>query len=265
MGLFQPTVTITVKPDAGYQLGTLAVTDTRDNEIALRAKDDGTYTFMMPSRNVKVKATFVSDGSYTTCPGDSTCPMYGYTDLDCEAWYHDGVHYAIEKGLMSGYGDGIFKPNAGTTRAMITVMLWRLNGSPVVNYLLDFEDVAEGQWYTEAIRWAKSEGIAGGYGNGYFGTNDAITREQMVTILWRYAKYKGADVSVGEDTNILSYNDASDVAEYAIPAMQWACGSGMVQGTNDPNGEGMILDPESNAVRAQIATMIQRFCENILK
>jgi len=140
-----------------------------------------------------------------------------------------------------------------------------LNGSPVVNYLLDFEDVEEGKWYTEAIRWAKSEGVAEGYGNGFFGTNDAITREQMVTILWRYAQYKGIDVSVGENTNILSYNDAFDVAEYAIPAMQWACGSGMVQGMNDPDGEGMVLAPESKGTRAQIATMMMRFCENIMK
>ena len=92
-----------------------------------------------------------------------------------------------------------------------------------------------------------------------------MTREQMVTILWRYAQYKGYDVSVGEDTNILSYDDAFDVAEYAIPAMQWACGSGMVQGMNDPDGEGMILAPESKGTRAQIATMMMRFCTEIVQ
>jgi len=259
------TVTITVTPEDGYALYKLTVTDSQGNEIELTDKGDGTFTFKMPSRKVSVEASFVDDGSFSVCPGDHTCPIWPYTDAEATAWYHDGVHYCIENGLMTGYGNGIFKPNADTTRAMITVMLWRLNGSPVVNYLLDFEDVEEGQWYTEAIRWAKSEGIATGYGNGYFGTNDAITREQMVTILWRYAQYKGVDVSVGENTNILSYNDAFDVAEYAIPAMQWACGSGMVQGMNDPNGEGMILAPESKGTRAQIATMMMRFCENVLK
>ena len=259
------TVTITVDPEAGYVLNKLTVKDDQGNKIEVTDKGDGTYTFKMPSRKVTVTAAFATDGSFSVCPGDHTCPIWPYTDAEATAWYHDGVHYCIENGLMTGYGNGIFKPNADTTRAMITVMLWRLNGSPVVNYLLDFEDVEEGQWYTEAIRWAKSEGIATGYGNGYFGTNDAITREQMVTILWRYAQYKGIDVSVGENTNILSYNDAFDVAEYAIPAMQWACGSGMVQGMNDPDGEGMILAPESKGTRAQIATMMMRFCTEIMQ
>lgn len=259
------TVTITVTPEDGYALYKLTVTDSQGNKIELTDKGDGTFTFKMPGGKVTIEASFVDDGSFSVCPGDHTCPIWPYTDAETTAWYHDGVHYCIENGLMTGYGNGIFKPNADTTRAMITVMLWRLNGSPVVNDLLDFEDVEEGQWYTEAIRWAKSEGIAAGYGNGYFGTNDAITREQMVTILWRYAQYKGIDVSVGEDTNILSYNDAFDMAEYAIPAMQWACGSGMVQGMNDPNGEGMILAPESKGTRAQIATMMMRFCTEIVK
>ena len=259
------TVTITVTSEDGYVLKELSVTDSQGNEIEVTNKGDGTYTFKMPHRKVTVTASFATDGSFSVCPKDNTCPIWPYTDAETTAWYHDGVHYCIENGLMAGYGDGIFKPNADTTRAMITVMLWRLNGSPVVNYLMDFEDVEDGKWYTEAIRWAKSERIAEGYGNGFFGTNDAITREQMVTILWRYAQYKGIDVSVGEDTNILSYNDAFDVSEYAIPAMQWACGSGMVQGMNDPNGEGMILAPESKGTRAQIATMMMRFCEEILK
>ena len=259
------TVTITVTTEDGYVLKELSVTDSQDNKIEVTDKGNGTYTFKMPRRKVTVEASFVAAGSFSVCPKDDTCPIWPFTDAETTAWYHDGVHYCIENGLMAGYGDGIFKPNADTTRAMITVMLWRLNGSPVVNYLLDFEDVEEGKWYTEAIRWAKSEGIAAGYGNGYFGTNDAVTREQMVTILWRYAQYKGIDVSVGEDTNILSYNDAFNVAEYAIPAMQWACGSGMVQGMNAPDGKGMILAPESKGTRAQIATMMMRFCTEIVQ
>jgi len=259
------TVTLTVTPEDGYLLSALDVTDTRGNKIEVADKGNGIYTFKMPSRRVTVTAAFASDGSYSTCSGDHTCPIWFYTDIEPTAWYHDGVHYIIEKGLMTGYGNGIFKPDANTSRAMIAVMLWRLEGSPVVNYLLDFEDVKAETWYTEAIRWAKSEGIIGGYGNGCWGPDDAVTREQMVTILWRYAQYKGNDVSVGEDTNILSYDDVFDVAEYAIPAMQWACGSGMVQGMNDPDGEGMILAPESKGTRAQIATMLMRFCEEILK
>jgi len=140
---------------------------------------------------------------------------------------------------------------------MIITTLWRLEGSPVVNYLMAFDDVDAEQWYTEAIRWASSEKIIEGYGDGKFGTNDAVTREQLVTIMFRYAKYKGYDVLVGEDTNILSYDDAFDVAEWAIPAMQWACGSGMVE------GNAMNLMPQGNAERAQAAAILQRFCDNV--
>ncbi len=162
------TVVITPDPDNGYEVDEIIVTDKNGTPVTVTDNGDGTYSFKQPSGKVNIEVTFKE--IIKVCPGDKTCPMYGYTDLDMTAWYHDGVHYCIENGLMSGYGDGIFKPNADTTRAMITVMLWRLNGSPVVNDLLDFEDVEEGQWYTEAIRWAKSEGIAEGYGNGYFGT-----------------------------------------------------------------------------------------------
>ena len=255
------TITLNATPEDGYVLDELTVTDSQGNKIDVTDKGNGTYTFKMPKRKAAVTATFAPDGGNSTCPADHTCPIYPFTDAEPTAWYHDGVHYCIENGLMAGYGNDIFMPNADTTRAMITVMLWRLNGSPVVNYVLDFEDVEEG----EAIRWAKSESIADGYGNGYFGTNDAITREQMVTILWRCAQYKGIDVSVGEDTNILSFEDAVDVAEYAIPAMQWAGGSGMVVGKNNADGTGMLLDPEGSGTRAQIATMMMRFCENIME
>ena len=207
--------------------------------------------------------TYIMD--YRDCTANTACPIWPYTDADSGAWYHDGVHFCLENGLMIGFGDGIFKPNAPTTRAMLIVMLWRLNGSPVVNYALDFADVKEGTWYTEAVRWAKSEGVAGGYGNGKFGPNDTLTREQMVVMLYRYARYKGCDVSVGEDTNILSFDDATTVAEYAIPAMQWACGSGVVGGKDAADGSGLILDPKGSTTRAQMATMVMRFCAEIVK
>lgn len=247
------TVTITVTPDEGYVLSGLTVTDKSGKEIAVTEKN-GKYTFTMPASNVTVSACFVKAG----CPKDETCPVSAFSDADAGAWYHDGAHYCLEHDLMKGLGDGRFAPEDDTSRVMIVMMLWRLNGSPVVNYALDFEDVDEGAWYTEAVRWAVSEGIAGGYGNGKFGPEDTVTREQMVTILWRYAQYKGCDVSVGEDTDILSYGDAAEVAEYAIPAMQWACGSGMVEGKQD--GNGLRLDPRGSTTRAQTATMMMRFC-----
>lgn len=200
-----------------------------------------------------------------SCPKDETCPMYPFTDVDVNAWYHDGVHYAIENGLMKGTSttEKLFSPNGTTTRAQIVTILWRMENEPAVNYDMSFEDVADGKWYTEAVRWAAANEIVFGY-NGKFNPNDPITREQFAAILWRYAKYKGYDVSVGENTNILSYEDALTVSEYAVPAMQWVCGTGIIQGISSANG-GMLLDPQGNAIRSQAATIIMRFDENVKK
>lgn len=248
------TVTITVTPEDGYALDELTVTDSQGNRIELTDKGDGTFTFKMPSRKVTVEAVFVPDGSFSTCTGGSACPIYPYTDADPAAWYHDGVHYCIENGLMAGYGNNIFKPDAATTRGMLAVMLWRLEGSPVVNYALNFEDVAEGQWYTEAIRWAVSEGIATGYGNGYFGTNDAITREQLAAMLWRYAGSPESSRSLDH------FGDAMEVSGYAVEALAWANEHGIVVGVGNNT-----LSPQSHATRAQVATMLMRMVQATTK
>ena len=181
-----------------------------------------------------------------------------FTDVPEGAWYEDAAAYVYKHGLMAGTSATTFAPDVTTSRAMIATILWRMAGSPVVNYAMTYTDVAQGQWYSEAVRWATSEGVVTGYGNGLFGTNDPITREQFAAMLWRYAQTEDYDVSVGEDTNILSYTDAFDVAEYAIPAMQWACGAGVINGT----GDGSTLTPQGQATRAQAAVMLMRFCEN---
>ena len=191
------------------------------------------------------------------CPKDATCPISAFTDARTTAWYHDGVHWAIENSVMNGVGDGKFAPNGITTRAQVVTMLWRLEGSPAYVGMSEFSDVDNEQWYGPAIRWASAEGIVNGYDDGRFGANDAVTREQLVTILYRYAQYKKMDVSVGEDTNILSYDDAFDVSEWAIPAMQWACGSGIVNGI-DKDGK-LVLAPADSSTRAVVATMLWRF------
>ena len=154
---------------------------------------------------------------------------------------------------MTGTSGTLFSPNATTTRAMIVTILWRVEGEPEVDYAMTFADVAADTWYTEAVRWAASEGIVEGYSKTAFGPNDPITREQLAAILWRYAKYLELDVSVGEDTNILSYTDAAEISEYAIPAIQWACGSGLMEGSNG------ALTPKGYATRAQVATMLMRW------
>jgi len=255
------TVTIIPNPDRGYEVDEIIVTDKNGNPVTVTRNGDGTYSFKQPSGKVNIEVTFKE--IVKACPGDKTCPMHGYTDLDMTAWYHDGIHFCIENDLMNGIGDNQFNPGGTTTRAMIVTILWRLEGGPDMRDAQWFEDVPVGQWYSDAIVWAAFNGIVDGYGNGYFGTNDAITREQFVTIMFRYAKYKGYDVSVGENTNILSYDDAFDVADWAIPAMQWACGSGLIQGI--ANDSTLNLEPQGNATRAQAATILHRFCEAISK
>jgi|GEM_PF-4332169 len=198
-----------------------------------------------------------SSAAYTVCAKDDSCPLGAFGDLTAAAWYHDGVHYCLENGLMRGVSGGKFLPDGSTTRAQLVTVLWRLEGSPETTGAVRFGDTAGGAWYTEAVRWAAGCGVVKGYDNGCFGPNDAVTREQMAAILYRYAQHKGYDVSAGEDTNILSFNDAFAVSEYAIPAMQWACGSGMVRGIAQKGG--MALAPRDTTTRAQTATLLMRF------
>ena len=179
-----------------------------------------------------------------------------FEDVGTDAWYSDAVAYVYRNGLMSGTSGSTFSPDAAITRAQLVTILWRMAGSPQVNGLMDFDDVSQDAYYTEAVRWAASEGIAGGYGNGLFGSDDPITREQMAAILYRFAQHMGYDVSIGEDTNILSYTDAPDVSGYAVAALQWACGAGIIRGT----GDGSTLTPQGGATRAQAAVILTRFC-----
>lgn len=240
------TVTITAIPDEGYELDTLTVTDSKGKEIDLTHKGGNEYTFKMPAGRVEIEVSFREI--------EVELP---FTDVPEGAWYADAAAYVYEHGLMAGTSATTFAPDATTSRSMIATILWRMAGSPVVNYAMDYTDVAQGQWYSEAIRWAASEGIVGGYGNGLFGTNDPITREQFAAMLYRFAQEQGYDVSIGENTNILSYTDVADLSEYAISAMQWAVGAGIINGT----GDGSTLSPHGQATRAQAAVMLMRFCE----
>ena len=242
------TVTITVTPDEGYELESLTVLDSRDNEIALTDKGDGKYTFTMPSGRVTVEASFA----------EIAPEPLPFGDVDDGDWFADAVRFVYENGMMNGVSETDFAPHAATSRSMIVTILYRLEGEPVVDYAMDFTDVAGDAYYAEAVRWAASEGIVGGYGGGLFGSDDAVTREQLAVILYRYAVYKGYDVSIGEDTNILSYDDFADLSEYAIPAMQWACGAGIITGVTDAT-----LVPQGEATRAQVAAMLMRFVEAI--
>lgn len=184
-----------------------------------------------------------------------------FADVPESYWAYDAIQYVYGEGLMAGTSGTTFAPENVTTRGQIVTILWRLSGSPVVNYLMDFDDVDPAAYYAEAIRWAVSEGIAGGYGGGVFGPNDPITREQLAVMLHRYAQHEGYDVSIGEDTNILSYADAFTVSEYAVSALQWACGAGIISGT----GDGSSLSPGGSATRSQVAMILMRFCQEFVE
>ena len=252
-GEFGFTMTLTAplgKTNAGYWANLYYYntrTRTLEFQSASKIATDGTASF--PFSHASDYAIVIDTDSHEPVE-------LPFTDVPEDAWYEDAAGYVYKHGLMAGTSATTFAPEVTTSRAMIATILWRMAGSPVVNYAMTYTDVAQGQWYSEAVRWATSEGVVTGYGNGLFGTNDPITREQFATMLWRYAQTEGYDVSIGEDTNILSYTDVADLSEYAIPAMQWACGARVINGT----GDGSTLTPQSQATRAQAATVLMRFC-----
>ena len=198
-------------------------------------------------------------GQYNNCPKDETCPMSKFTDVDMKAWYHDGVHYCLDNSIMTGFPGDLFKPNGTTTRAQIAQILYNLEGQPAFMNDNVFTDVVSGSWYEKAVVWAQGKGVVAGYPDGTFKPNDPITREQLAVILYNYAKYKEIDVTVDENTNSLSFNDFWDTSEWAKPAMMWAIDRELIVGTN------WDLKPQGDAVRAQAATIMCKFCETVVK
>ena len=169
-------------------------------------------------------------------------------------WFAEDVAYVADKGLMTGTGDGKFSPSMTTSRGMIVTILWRMEGEAAAQTVPAFADVAEGAYYAKAVAWAAENSIVTGYSDSVFGPNDAITREQLAVILFRYSQSKGlAAVDAAEHLN--AFVDAADVSSYAVQAMNWAVGQGLIQGSN-----GLLL-PQGTADRAQIAAVLHRFCE----
>ncbi len=205
----------------------------------------------------KVTKSFTLYAKWVESTNDNTEWVNSFNDVNENDWYYETVRAICEQGLMKGVSDTEFAPNDNITRGMFVTLLYRAENEPVAPKL-NFNDVPSGQYYTEAIAWASANNIVSGISDTEFAPNNNITREQIATILHRYAQYKNYDVSVGEDTNILSYNDADKMSEYAIPALQWAIGSGIISG----KGNG-ILDPTGNATRAETATMMIRFLNTI--
>ena len=241
------TVTLTPVPDEGYALSTLTVTDRFGDAVRVTEQADGTYTFPMPNGQVTVNATFVETEEPVAEP---------FVDVAEGDWFYDAVVYAYQNELMDGVGGNRFAPNSETTRVQLVTILYRLEGEPAVSGDLPFTDVEAGIWYTDAILWAAQNNIVNGVSDTEFAPGDDLTRQQLVTILYRYAQDKGYDVSASADLS--GYPDADQVQDYAQPAMAWAVAENIIQGMEDGT-----LKPAGNASRAQIATILMRFCEDV--
>lgn len=244
------TVTITVTPDEGYELDKLAVYDEDGDKIGLKDKGDGKFTFEMPKSDVEIEVSFALI--------EDEAVKANFADVAADAWYADAVQYVYENGMMSGTSETTFSPDLTTTRGMIVTILYRLENEPTVTGTTAFTDVAADQYYANAVAWAAQNGIVSGIDATTFAPNNAITREQMAAILYRYAQFKGYDVSAKADLSV--YTDAAQVSTYATNAMAWANGAQLITGTSQAT-----LTPAGNATRAQVATILMRFCENIAK
>ncbi len=241
------TVSIYVTPDTGYQLDELIVEDEDGHDVTTTSLASGTrYTFRMPDSDVTVTATFKSR-SYSS----------NFTDVPRYEWYYEAVSYVASEGLMNGVSTTQFNPNGTASRAQIVTILWRLAGEPSA-LTGAFTDVPAGQYYSTAVAWASRQGIVTGVGNNRFEPNSNITREQLAVILYRYAQDAGYTTSAS--ANITGYYDYARVNSYARTAMSWAVGAGLITGTSTTT-----LSPQDTATRAQVATILMRFCENIAK
>ena len=235
------TVTVTVTPDKGYTLETLSVTDKNGSALDLTDQGGGKYTFTMPSAPVTVAATFMDDNTM----------LNYFVDVPAGAYYYDAVLWAAEGGIVTGTDAVHFSPDASCTRAQLVTFLWRAAGSPVVNYAMNFTDVDGGAYYAEAVRWAASEKVVEGTTAETFAPDTAVTRAQVVTMLYRFAKAQGMDTTQG-GMAIREFDDFDAVSAYALEAMDWAVNAGVLRGDNNR------LLPQDNCTRAQIVTMLYR-------
>ena len=233
------TVTITITPDSGYVLETISVTDKNGNDLKLTDKGNGKYTFTMPGSKVEVKVTFMEDNSI----------LNFFYDVPNDAYYYEAVKWAVENGITGGIGNGLFAPNQPCTRAQIVTFLWRVAGSPVVNYLMPFTDVDEGAYYAEAVRWAASCGIVTGLTETTFGTNGVCTRAQAAAMIYRCAQAQGK----GFTGAWMFHLPFTDVPEWAYESVAWCYMNGVTTGVSET-----AFAPGNDCTRAQIVTFLWR-------
>ncbi|OUP51763.1 hypothetical protein B5F17_11565 [Butyricicoccus pullicaecorum] len=239
------TITITVTPDEGYELDELAVYDEDGDEIDLEDAGDGKYTFEMPEGEVEIEASFVAIVE---------APEADFDDVPVDAWYAEAVQYVFANNLMTGVSENSFAPNAQMNRAMVAQILFNMEQPSDTEAPAAFRDVDSDAWYAEAVNWAVWQGYMSGYGTGSFGPNDALTREQLVTVLWRYS---GSPVT-GDPAMLNTFSDAALTSDYAQQAMIWAYDQGVIGGNADGT-----LNPRGTATRAEIAQILMNYCENV--
>ncbi|WP_462427041.1 S-layer homology domain-containing protein [Anaerotignum lactatifermentans] len=260
-------ITLTITPDKGYAVDKIEIVDAEGDKIdAKKVEDkDDKYTFRMANCDVTVTVTFKEEGKTedkeeteeTDKTEETTTPeTITFSDVKESDWFYKGVSYVVENGMMNGVGDNQFAPNAPLTREMLAVVLYNMEKQPESTGVNPFADVKADMWYTDAIVWANANGIVAGYDDSTFGLGDSITREQLAAILYRYAQLKGYDVT--EKADLTGYTDSASISSYAVEAMQWANANGIVNGMTETT-----LAPQGTAIRAQVATMLMNFCENV--
>lgn len=257
-------VTLTISPDEGYVLETLLVTGTNGVKVMLSERSTDKYSFTMPASDVTVEVDFTEEvpasntsiNALAALPGNTQLRL-PFVDVLRSEWYYDAVQYIYNSGMMTGTSSTLFSPDMTTTRGMIVTILHRMEGKPQA-VAASFLDVHVGEYYTDAVAWASANNIISGYSNGDFGPNDIITREQLASILYRYAQYKGYDAS--RSTALDGFADVSEAGKYALPALQWAAAENLITGTS-----ATTLSPTGNATRAQAASILMRFCNGVVR
>ena len=241
-------ITVAVKPDSGYTLDELTVTDAKDKALTVTKRSETTYTFHMADSKVTVEASFAKDGTIQK-------PDSRFDDVAESAWYYTAVEYVAENGIMSGVSAREFAPNAGFSRAMLAQTLYAMSGKPAVKAEGTFADVVANAWYADAVNWAAEKGYVSGVGDGKFAPDASVTREQMALILYRYAGSPDASGMAQKE-----FADSSSVSAYAADAIRWAVHEGLISGM-----ENNTLVPQGTATRAQVATILMRFVESLTK
>lgn len=254
-------VTLSTKPNAGYRTASVIITDKNGNPVEVTMLSDGSYSYIQPKDlpvTIKVVYEEIKEGEGVDTPGSDVSSDTGvpFNDVTTDDWFLEDVKFAFENNLMLGMDEGVFDPYADTTRGMIVTILWRLEGEPSGLAGNPFDDVYSGDWYNAAVTWAAENNIVDGYGDGKFGPTDNITREQIAAIIFRYAVYKGYDVSAMADLS--GFIDANEISSWALQALSMANATELING----RGNG-VLDPLGNAKRCEVAAILHRFVQNI--